>query len=165
MIEVSEREQTMPKKRMVDAALMDSIASSLLEALPVFPKKLLGIDMLQRNHRIPLSHIQILVMLRDGDLSVGDLSRRLGIAKPNITPLIDSLRDEGLVERIRSDGDRRVVNIHLLPAGQVRLAEVRASLGGMASLWGERLNRSEAKELNNALASLLRILGSLTEGE
>ena len=155
----------MPKKRMVDAALMDSIASSLLEALPVFPKKLLGIDMLQRNHRIPLSHIQILVMLRDGDLSVGDLSRRLGIAKPNITPLIDSLRDEGLVERIRSDGDRRVVNIHLLPAGQVRLAEVRASLGGMASLWGERLNRSEAKELNNALASLLRILGSLTEGE
>ena len=155
----------MPKKRVVDAALVDSMADSLLEALPVFPKRLLGIDMLQRNHRMPLSHIQILVMLRDGDLSVGDLSRRLGIAKPNITPLIDSLRDSGLVERIRSEGDRRVVNIHLLPAGQARLAEVRASLGGMASLWGEGLNRSEAKELNNALASLLRILGSLAEGE
>ena len=96
---------------------------------------------------------------------MGDLSRRLGIAKPNITPLIDSLRDAGLVERIRSDGDRRVVNIHLLPAGQERLADVRASLGQVASAWGERLNRSEAKELNNALASLLRILGSLAEGE
>ena len=81
----------MAKKASADPILVDSITEKLLAAFPVFPKKLLKTDILQQTHDMPASQIQILILLRDGSMSVGDLSRRLGIAKPNITPLINSL--------------------------------------------------------------------------
>lgn len=161
----SERERGMPKKRTIDVALVDSITDSLVEALQVFPKKLLGTSMLQRNHQMPMSQIQILMMLNESDLSVGQLSRRLDIAKPNVTPLIDSMCDAGLVERIRDEQDRRVVNVHLLPAGQTRMEQVRGSLYEWVMGWAEKLNRSETKELKNALACLLRIFGGEMESK
>lgn len=153
----------MPKKRTIDAALVDSITDSLLQALHVFPKKVLGTSMLQRNHQMPMSQIQILVMLKESDLSIGQLSQRLGIAKPNVTPLIDSMCFAGLVERVRDEQDRRVVMVHILPSGVERVEQVRGSLYAWAENWAKKLNRSETKELNNALACLLRIFSEEME--
>lgn len=151
------------KKRTLDSALVTSLTEGLMDALPVFPKHLLGVDTLQRTHRMPLSHLQILLMLRHEDMSIGQISRHLGIAKPNITPLVDSLCDQGLTERIRDTLDRRVINVHLTEAGQARLGEVEATIAGGVSQWGEKLSRSEMREMNNALASILRILGALEQ--
>ena len=85
----------MPKKWNEDAVLVGSVAENLFELLPVFPKRLVHTDALVRDHQMPFSHIQILVMLSGEDLSIGQISDRLGIAKPNITPLVDALRDAG----------------------------------------------------------------------
>ena len=125
----------MQKKRAPETALVSSIADSLMDALPVFHKHLLGVDTLQRTHHMPLSHLQILLMLRGSDMSIGEISLRLGIAKPNITPLVDALCEEGLVERIRDMLDRRVVNVHLLPAGQERLAALQDSMMDQVDQW------------------------------
>ena len=152
----------MQKKRAMDTALLGSMTDVLMDALPVFPKKLLGVDTLQRTHRMPLSHLQILLMLRHEDLSIGEISRLLGIAKPNITPLVDALCDQGLVERQRDAHDRRVVNVRLLPAGEEKLSEVRATIDETVAGWGEQLSRSELREMNNALASIMRILGAVS---
>ena len=75
----------MPKKHAIDADLVESIAGNLFDALPVFPKRMLRLDQIQHKHHMPLSHIQILAMLGGGgELSIGELSRQLAIAKPNI---------------------------------------------------------------------------------
>lgn len=153
----------MQKKRAPETALVSSIADSLMDALPVFHKHLLGVDTLQRTHHMPLSHLQILLMLRGSDMSIGEISLRLGIAKPNITPLVDALCEEGLVERIRDMLDRRVVNVHLLPAGQERLAALQDSMMEQVDQWAGKLSRSELREMNNALASILRILEAVRE--
>lgn len=151
----------MPKKWMDDAALISGVAGNLFEALPIFPKRMIRVDELVRAHKMPFSHIQILIMLTSGDLSIGQISDRLGIAKPNITPLIDVLRSEGLVERIRSEQDRRIVNVHLLPAGEERMAAIRADIAQQVRQWKGSFSRSEVKELSNALASIIRIAGSI----
>lgn len=155
----------MPRKRIADAAFTDSIASNLLEALPVFPKRLLMTDAVSRDQHMPPSHIQILVILSGGDMSVGELSDRLGIAKPNITPLVDALRDQGLVERQKDSRDRRIVNVHLLDSGREKLSEIHAYLERQVDVWAGQLSRSELKEFNNALASLLRMLGQVRDDQ
>ena len=101
-------------------------------------------------------------MLSDvGTMSVSEISRRLGIAKPNITPLVDRLYDAGYVDRQHDENDRRVVNIVLLPAGEEKLAAIRATISRQIQVQAENLSVSEFRELNDALDSVVRILSSL----
>lgn len=151
----------MPKKWNEDHALVDSVAMNLFEMLPLFPKGLVHMDEIVRAHQMPFSHIQILVMLAGENLSIGQISQRLGIAKPNITPLVDVMRDSGLVERVRSQTDRRIVHVRLLEAGKEKLEAIRSDIAEQVAAWKGGLSRSEIKELNNAMASIIRIAGSI----
>ena len=83
------------------------------------------------------------------------------IAKPNITPLVDRLYDAGYVDRQHDENDRRVVNIVLLPAGEEKLAAIRATISRQIQVQAENLSVSEFRELNDALDSVVRILSSL----
>ena len=151
----------MPKKWNEDQALVDSVAANLFEMLPVFPKGLVHTEELVRDHQMPFSHIQILVMLAKEELSIGQISQRLGIAKPNITPLVDIMRDGGLVERVRSQTDRRIVHVRLLESGREKLAGIHKDIAAQVAAWKGNLSRSEIKELSNAMASIIRITGSM----
>ena len=152
----------MTKKKMADAALVDQVAQNLFNALPIFRKRLVHMDVIQRQYHIPLSHVQVMAMLNDnGSMSVSEISRRLGIAKPNITPLVDRLIVAGLVERCRDDKDRRVVNISICEAGREKLAAIRGTMLEEVSHWAEAFTASELKELNTSLNSITRILGNV----
>lgn len=149
----------MSKRKAVDPATLDSITGNLFTALPLLRKQLGHIEAMQGEHGMPLSHIQVLTMLNDtGILSVSEISKQLAIAKPNITPLIDRLIEEGLVERIRDTQDRRVVNISILDAGRKRLSAIRGNISKQALAWGETISSADLKELSEALQSLSRIL-------
>ena len=147
----------MPKGWTTDSALVDSVAKNLSEAVVLLPKQLLHVDELTRNFGMPFSHIQILVMLSSGDITIGDISSTLGIAKPNITPLLDSLTERGYVERIRGTGDKRIVNVHLTESGRRKLEELQGAIAQQVMGWEEWCNRSEIKQLNHALAFLVQV--------
>ncbi len=153
----------MPRKRAIDTNLTDSIAQNLFAALPIFRKRLLHMDVIQREYNIPLSHVQVLAMLNDnGSMSVSEISRRLGIAKPNITPLVDRLTEARLADRERDAQDRRVVNIIIRPEGIEKLAAIRGTMLELVTQWAENLSSADMKELNESLASITRILGSVS---
>ena len=98
----------MTKKRTLDPEMIDSVAQNMFYALPLIKKRLLHMDIVQKEHGTPLSHVQVLAMLQDvGMMSVSEISRRLGIAKPNITPLVDRLFEAGYVDRQHDENDRR----------------------------------------------------------
>lgn len=147
----------MPKGWTTDSALVDSVAKNLSEAVVLLPKQLLHVDELTRNFGMPFSHIQILVMLSSGDITIGDISTTLGIAKPNITPLLDSLSERGLVERIRGTGDKRIVNVHLTDEGRRKLDELQDAIAQQVMGWEDWCNRSDIKQLNHALAFLVQV--------
>ena len=152
----------MPKKRTSDPIMVDSIAQNLFAALPIFRKRLLHMDTIQREYGIPLSHVQVLAMLSDnGSMSVSEISRRLGIAKPNITPLVDRLTAANMVKREQDAEDRRVVNIIICPEGVEKLTAIRATILDQVSQWAESLSTGELRELNESLSSLTRILSSI----
>ena len=147
----------MPKGWTTDSALVDSVAKNLSEAVVLLPKQLLHVDELTRNFGMPFSHIQILVMLSSGDITIGDISSTLGIAKPNITPLLDSLTERGYIERIRGTGDKRIVNVHLTEDGRKKLEELQGAIAKQVMSWEEWCNRSEIKQVNHALAFLVQV--------
>ena len=152
----------MPKKRTIDPQQIDNIAQNMFHALPLLKKRLLHMDLVQSEYGIPLSHVQVLFMLQDaGTMSVSEISRRLGIAKPNITPLVDRLLEAGLVDRQRDVSDRRVVNVVILPAGTEKLAAIRRTISEQMLAQVENLSTSEFKELCDALESINRILSTL----
>ncbi|MED9821752.1 MAG: MarR family transcriptional regulator [Christensenellales bacterium] len=152
----------MTKKRTIDPAMIDSVAQNMFYVLPLIKKRLLHMDLVQREHGTPLSHVQVLAMLYDaGTMSVSEISRRLGIAKPNITPLVDRLYACGYVDRQHDENDRRVVNIVLLPAGEEKLDAIRETISNQIQLQTEHLTLSEFRELNESLSNVVRILSSL----
>lgn len=153
----------MPKTWNSDSNLVHAVAENLFQALPMFPKRLVRVDELVREHGMPFSHILILIMLDEESISIGQISDRLGIAKPNITPLIDSMKEQGLVERVRSAEDRRIVNVCLQPGGKAKLDAIRGDIAAQVAGWKGNLSRSEVKELSNAFASIVRIAGSIGE--
>lgn len=147
----------MPKSWTTDSTLVDSIAKNLSEAVVLLPKQLLHVDELTRSFGMPFSHIQILIMLSSGDITIGDISSTLGIAKPNITPLLDALSERGLVERIRGAGDKRIVNVHLTDEGHRMLRQLHESIAEQVVGWENSCNRSEVKQINHALAFLVQV--------
>ena len=152
----------MPKKRIIDPQQIDTLAQNMFHALPLLKKRLLHMDLVQSEYGIPLSHVQVLFMLQDaGTMSVSEISRRLGIAKPNITPLVDRLLESGLVDRQRDVSDRRVVNVVILPAGEEKLAAIRRTISEQVLGQVETLSSAEFKELFDALDSINRILSNL----
>ncbi len=152
----------MTKKRTIDPAMIDTVAQNMFHVLPLIKKRLLHMDLVQKEHGTPLSHVQVLAMLQDvGTMSVSEISRRLGIAKPNITPLVDRLFAAGYVDRQHDENDRRVVNIVLLPAGEEKLAAIRATIARQIQVQAEDLSVSEFRELSESLSSVVRILSSL----
>lgn len=147
------------RKRTLDPAVVDSIAQNIFTVMPLLRKRLLHMDAVQGEHGIPLSHVQVLSMLDEtGSMSVSEISHRLGIAKPNITPLVDRLIECGYADRIRDTQDRRVVNVVILDEGRAKLVDIRASIGEHVQDWAQNLSAADFRELSEALQSLTRIL-------
>ena len=146
----------------VSEADVKDIASCLFRVLPMLRKRLFRLDVIKTQHGIPLSHAQVLAMLNDeGSMSVSEISQRLGIAKPNITPLVDRLIAEGLVDRVRDTEDRRIVNVVLQPAGQQKLEEIKAAVVDQVNDWGKNLSAEDFAELARSLKSIARVIGSM----
>ena len=149
----------MPRKKSINKDTIEAVATTTFEILPLLRKKLLRMDVVQAEHDMPMSHVQVLAMLGStGALSVSDISRKLGIAKPNITPLIDKLIESGYVERKRDADDRRVVNVVLLPEGQKKLDDIRETIVRQVMRWMGTIPEKDFFELAKALETVSQIL-------
>lgn len=153
----------MAKNWTEEGVLLESITGNLFEALPLLPKRLVRVDAITRKFDMPFSHVQILCMLSAGSMTIGEISRNLGIAKPNITPLLDSLNERGLLERVRSNKDRRIVNVELKPAGMEMAEGIKACIAEQVAEWPESIGAGDAKRINNALACLISMGRTLAE--
>ncbi|SET77634.1 DNA-binding transcriptional regulator, MarR family [Salinibacillus kushneri] len=63
-------------------------------------------------------------LLDEGDLTIGELSKKLYSAFSTTTDLVDRLEKNELVKRVPDSEDRRVVRIHLLEKGRTIIDEV-----------------------------------------
>jgi DNA-binding transcriptional ArsR family regulator len=80
---------------------------------------------------------QILDLLRDGELPVGELVAQLGVSQPAVSKHLRILREAGLVE-VRGDAQRRLYRVRPEP-----LQAIDEWLAPYRQLWSERLDALE----------------------
>ena len=95
---------------------------------------------------------------RSPGLSLAELAAEEGISPPAMSGHVDRLERAGLLERVRSDGDRRRVGLRLTDEGQRLLRRVRAR----RTTWlANRLSGLESADLETieaAVPALTRLL-------
>ncbi len=154
----------MPRRKSVNKEMVEQVAKTTFDVLPMLKKRLLRMDVVQAEHNVPMSHVQVLTMLGEtGVMTVSEISQRLGISKPNITPLIDRLISEGYVERRRDESDRRVVKVVLLPEGEERFSAIRETIVRQAMRWVATIPDKDFYELERSLNSIVRILSQVEQ--
>jgi DNA-binding MarR family transcriptional regulator len=89
-----------------------------------------------------------------GEMSASELAVCADVAPGTATQMLDSLAAAGLIERVRSERDRRSVLISLTARGSELVAARRARYQG---LWSEALGEFSREELRTAAAVLDRM--------
>ncbi|MBP5980642.1 MAG: MarR family transcriptional regulator [Halomonas sp.] len=85
-------------------------------------------ERLRTEHDTTLPRFDVMAALyADGDgLKMNELSRRLRVSNGNVTGIIDRLVEDGSVERIAIEGDRRATRVCLTDAGRASFSKMAA---------------------------------------
>jgi DNA-binding MarR family transcriptional regulator len=109
---------------------------------------------------------------RSGPLTLAALSRRIGFDKSWTSRAVEHLVQEGLVEKVSSAQDRRMVHLSLSPRGITRLADLHQTLNMLADQAFEYISpdqhaavRASLELLQHALLTLTKEATTDAEGE
>jgi len=105
-----------------------------------------------------LTHAQWipLIKLHMGQAStVAELARSCSLDAGAMTRLLDRLEAKGLVARVRSSEDRRVVNIELTPEGRATAKQIPAVLCKVQNAFLQGLSVAEWQQLKDLLRRIL----------
>ena len=95
-----------------------------------------------------------------GELTMGELSKELGVTMGAGTNLMDKLVEAGLAGRLRTESDRRVVRVSLTPKGTDALDRASRDI---ARFWSEVVGGLDPAERTQFLASYQKMIGFLEE--
>src|SRR5438045_5592632 len=69
---------------------------------------------------------------RSGPVQLAELSRRVGFDKSWTSRAVEHLVQDGLIEKVSSEADRRMVRLSLTPLGEQRVHDLNCTLTGLA---------------------------------
>jgi MarR family transcriptional regulator, organic hydroperoxide resistance regulator len=123
-------------------------------------RRLRGRDQ-QRDSKLTFAHVRALLMLADcEEATAGQLARAAELNPASVTGMLDHLEREGIVNRRRSDRDRRSVLVSLTASGRELLEAKRER---WRSMWREHLEGFPPEDLAAAARVLRGISGLLDE--
>lgn len=97
------------------------------------------------------------------DITVSRLSQALSIHISTASNLLDKLARAGLVDRLRSEEDRRVVRLRLTAAGEAVLERAPKPLTGLVYDALERMRAEDLARLDADLATLIGIMNPVDQ--
>ncbi len=99
-----------------------------------------------------------------GPLSLGELAGKLLVTGGNITYVMDRLEEQGLVERRRSENDRRVITAVLTEKGEACIREVFPGHAAFILELVETLEPDERDEVRRLLKKLGKGIAEMDSG-
>lgn len=90
-----------------------------------------------------------------GKMTLGELSSKMLMSCGNMTVVVDNLEKDKLVERLRSESDRRVIHVQLTSAGQELFQRIFPAHAQRVAQLASVLSDQEQKQL----AAMLKKLG------
>jgi MarR family transcriptional regulator, lower aerobic nicotinate degradation pathway regulator len=106
-------------------------------------------------HGLHPMHLGLLSILdAEGPISQQSLGRVMGVDPSTMVARMDALESRRLIERRRSDEDRRAYEISLTPKGRKTLERLRAEAEDWGGHFFRALTPKEQKQLNALLLKL-----------
>ncbi len=101
----------------------------------------------------------------DSLLSMGELCKMANIKMPSMTEVVDRFEREGILDRIRDDGDRRVVKVKMTAKGKKMHREVlKRRADELTKMFGVLTTKDRVK-LVDSLKNVSEILVKVTENK
>ena len=112
-----------------------------------------------RLDKTPISQFEILMIVNESKgLKVGELSQKMSITRPNLTPLVDNLEKEGLLKRVTDKKDKRITRLYLTEKGEKQIAENFKVIEERLDKISTDYTDDELAELKESCESILNIL-------
>lgn len=91
---------------------------------------------------------------------VSDLARRMYLHPATVVGILNRLEIQGMIKRVRTNGDRRVVNVELTDAGNALVAKAPQVAQGLLVTGLEELPLEKLQGISAGLEVLVHILGA-----
>ncbi|MDW5597262.1 MarR family transcriptional regulator [Conexibacter stalactiti] len=109
----------------------------------------------KRPGALSYAQVRALVLLdADEEATAGQLAKAADLTPASVTAMLDQLEQEGMVQRRRSDEDRRLVVVSLTPRGSKLLEQKRAT---WRRCWQEAVSDLPERDIVAAAAVMRRM--------
>lgn len=98
-------------------------AQQILQIIPPV-MRIVAAELRRTGHLPTPAHFGVLLMLHDGTYSLGQLANSQGVSLPTMSSTVSRMEERGWLERVRAKNDRRIVMVHLTPAGREKLIQI-----------------------------------------
>lgn len=141
---------------------INNIPENLLDLLVLIHNKLLNPNEMVKGSIIPPSHMKVIFYLsKKKTMSVSNVAKCLDISKPNMTPIIDKLINEGFVHRYTDPNDRRKINIELTEKAYSFIEDKKSEMKSILIEKISFLHENDVLKLHSIINDMTEILSKL----
>lgn len=138
---------------------LNDLSENLYILLLSLNRHILNPHTLTKKFNVPHSHIKVLFyLIHHGPTSISKMAKELCISKPNMTPVIDKLVEDGLVTRDYDPNDRRVILIQSTDKALDFLKEGKEYIKEDIREKLSTLDNNDINIISNSLDDLLAII-------
>lgn len=138
---------------------LNDISENLYILLLSLNRHIFNPNDLTKKFSLPHSHIKVLFYLvHNGPTSISKMAKDLCISRPNMTPVIDKLVEDGLVYRDYNPNDRRVILIKHTDKGLKFLKAGRECIKDVIFEKISLLNEDDINTLSSSINNLTSII-------
>ena len=143
----------------MDINILNEAGENTFEMTMAFKTKFFNPHLLSKSCEVPPSQIRVLFYLKGhGENTMSTLAHNLHISRPNLTPIIDKLLEDGYVERNANTKDRRILLISLSEKGWKFLEEMNKMVIENFKERIKSLSDEEIVVLNESAKNFLEIM-------
>lgn len=111
------------------------------------------------NTGFTLSQLNVIKELaQENQLMVSELGQRMGLTNSTVSGILDRLEKQKMIERVRSQIDRRVVYVKLTPEGFSQVGRLRDIIDNYFNHLFFGVSEEKLKEIQNGLTTLNKIV-------
>lgn len=147
---------TKAKKTPLSVGVLDTLIGFHLAKARVTTQALFLRHVGQPLNLRPVDYSLLMLLHANTGLAPKQLSQMLALSGPNLTMLLDRMQDRGLIERVRSEIDRRSQQVLLTTSGQAFVAELLRRTPLLEGEIGESLTPAERAMLVELLSKVAR---------
>ncbi len=135
---------------------------NIFSATIVMHSKFVNFHTISKTCEVPQSYVRVLFILKKfKEKTMSEMAKFMGVSKPNLTPVIDRLIEDGYVERKPGQKDRRKLLISLTEKGFGYIEHVEGKVKNFTTSKLEGLSDEDLHELNESSKKIIEILKRL----